>query len=129
MSDSTTNPDTEAVKQRVIDAMKTVHDPEIPVNIYELGLIYDVDVSETGAVHIRMTLTSPACPVAGALPAEVEAKARAQQGVTDVVVDLVWEPPWTPDRMTQAAKLQLNMDLDTSPGRGPDTFFDLGKIP
>ena len=129
MSDSTANPETEAVKQRVIDAMKTVHDPEIPVNIYELGLIYDVDVSETGAVHIRMTLTSPACPVAGALPAEVEAKARAQQGVTDVVVDLVWEPPWTPDRMTQAAKLQLNMDLDTSPGRGPDTFLDLGRIP
>ena len=129
MSDSTTNPDTETVKQRVIDAMKTVHDPEIPVNIYELGLIYDVDVSETGAVHIRMTLTSPACPVAGALPAEVEAKARAQQGVTDVVVDLVWEPPWTPDRMTQAAKLQLNMDLDTSPGRGPDNFLDLGRIP
>ena len=129
MSDSTANPETEAVKQRVIDAMKTVHDPEIPVNIYELGLIYDVDVSETGAVHIRMTLTSPACPVAGALPVEVKEKAAAQQGVTDVVVDLVWEPPWTPDRMTQAAKLQLNMDLDTSPGRGPDTFFDLGKIP
>ena len=72
MSDSTANPQTEAVKQRVINAMKTVHDPEIPVNIYELGLIYDVDVGETGAVHIRMTLTSPACPVAGALPVEVK---------------------------------------------------------
>lgn len=129
MPDSAANADTEAVKQRVINALKEVHDPEIPVNIYELGLIYGVDVSETGAVHIRMTLTSPACPVAGALPAEVEAKARGQQGVTDVVVDLVWEPPWTPDRMSQAAKLQLNMDLDTSPGNGPDTFLGLGRIP
>lgn len=129
MPDSTANPETEAIKQRVVDAMKQVHDPEIPVNIYELGLIYDIDVSEAGAVHIRMTLTSPACPVAGALPAEVEAKARAQQGVTDVVVDLVWEPAWTPDRMTPAAKLQLNMDLDTLPGRSPDKFLGLGRIP
>jgi len=129
MSDSTTNAETEAIKQRVIAALKTVHDPEIPVNIYELGLIYDVDVSEAGAVRIRMTLTSPACPVAGALPAEVEAKARSQQGVTDVAVDLVWEPAWTPDRMSPAAKLQLNMDLDTSPRRGPNNFIDLGRIP
>lgn len=129
MTDSTANSGTEAIKQRVIDALKQVHDPEIPVNIYELGLIYDVDVSETGVVHIRMTLTSPACPVAGELPAEVESKARQQQGVTDVTVDLVWEPAWTPDRMTPAAKLQLNMDLDTSPRPGPDNFLNLGRIP
>jgi FeS assembly SUF system protein len=129
MSDSTANPENEAVKQRVINALKTVHDPEIPVNIYELGLIYDIEIGEAGNVRIRMTLTSPACPVAGALPAEVETRVRSVQGVTDVAVELVWEPPWTPDRMSDAAKLHLNMDLDASPNRGPDNFLKLGRIP
>lgn len=91
----------------VIDALCTVFDPEIPVNIYELGLIYDLDVTSDGRVRVAMTLTSPACPVAGSLPGEVEAKIREIDGVTDVEVELVWDPPWTPDRMSEAARLEL----------------------
>ncbi len=97
------------LKERVIEALKTCYDPEIPVNIYELGLIYDLDVPPSGVVSIRMTLTSPACPVAGSLPGEVASKVRAVAGVTDVKVDLVWEPPWEMERMSEAAKLQLGM--------------------
>lgn len=97
------------LKDRVVDALKTCYDPEIPVNIYELGLIYDLDVSPSGVVAIRMTLTSPACPVAGSLPGEVASKVRAVAGVTEVKVDLVWEPPWEMERMSEAAKLQLGM--------------------
>jgi FeS assembly SUF system protein len=97
------------LKDRIVDALKTCYDPEIPVNIYELGLIYDLDVQPAGAVAIRMTLTSPACPVAGSLPGDVERKVRAVAGVTDVKVELVWEPPWEMERMSEAAKLQLGM--------------------
>lgn len=97
------------LKDQVIDALKTCYDPEIPVNIYELGLIYDLDVQPAGTVVIRMTLTSPACPVAGSLPGDVERKVRAVAGVTDVKVELVWEPPWEMERMSEAAKLQLGM--------------------
>jgi FeS assembly SUF system protein len=79
------------------------------VDIYDLGLIYDVDVDAAGAVRIQMTLTSPACPVAGSLPPEVESRIRAVDGVTNVSVELVWDPPWTPERMSEAARLQLNM--------------------
>lgn len=96
-----------AIEAEVIEAMRLVYDPEIPVNIYELGLIYDIDVDEYGAVDVDMTLTSPACPVAGSLPGEVEAKIRQVEGVTDVHVELVWEPPWTFDRMSEEAKLEL----------------------
>jgi FeS assembly SUF system protein len=99
--------DPSLVEAEVIDALCTVYDPEIPVNIYELGLIYDLDVSPDGTVKIDMTLTSPACPVAGSLPGEVEAKVREVSGVEDVSVELVWDPPWTPDRMTEAARLEL----------------------
>jgi FeS assembly SUF system protein len=95
------------LEQRVIDAMKTVFDPEIPVNIYELGLIYSLDVTPSGNVEIEMTLTTPACPVAGSLPGEVEAKVREVDGVNEVAVHLVWDPPWSPERMTEAAKLEL----------------------
>ncbi len=97
----------EELKQKVIDALCTVFDPEIPVNIYELGLIYDLDVRPDGRVDIRMTLTSPMCPVAGSLPPEVESKVRAVPGVSDVRVELVWDPPWSMDKMSEAAKLQL----------------------
>jgi FeS assembly SUF system protein len=97
------------LKERVVDALKTCYDPEIPVNIYELGLVYDLDVQPAGTVAIRMTLTSPACPVAGSLPGEVASKVRAVAGVTDVKVDLVWEPPWEMERMSEAAKLQLGL--------------------
>jgi FeS assembly SUF system protein len=99
----------EAIQEGVLAALKTCFDPEVPVNIYELGLIYDVDVKETGAVDIKMTLTSPGCPVATTLPPEVQAKVKAVPGVTASKVDVVWDPPWTPDRMTEAARLQLGL--------------------
>jgi FeS assembly SUF system protein len=105
------DPDEIAVlEQQLVATLGTCFDPEIPVNIYELGLIYNIDVKPTGAVHLKMTLTSPACPVAGSLPIEVQAKVRSIPGVTSAKVDLVWEPPWDKDRMTEAAKLQLGID-------------------
>lgn len=97
------------IEAEIIEALRTCFDPEIPVNIHELGLIYDVKVEPSGAVGIRMTLTSPNCPAAQSLPAEVEAKAKAVPGVTDVKVEVVWDPPWDPSRMSEAAKLQLGM--------------------
>ena len=98
------------LRGRVIEALQTCYDPEIPVNIYELGLVYDIDANEPdGEVKIRMTLTSPACPVAGSLPPEVEAKIRALPGVRQASVEVVWDPPWTPEKMSDVAKLQLNM--------------------
>ncbi|UCH28811.1 MAG: DUF59 domain-containing protein, partial [Myxococcales bacterium] len=97
------------VEEAVIEALKTVYDPEIPVNIYELGLIYGVEVSPNGRAEIRMTLTAPACPVAGALVEEVAEKAGRVDGVTTSHVELVWDPPWTPDNMSDAAKLELGM--------------------
>jgi FeS assembly SUF system protein len=97
------------IEAQVIEALRTIFDPEIPVNIYELGLIYDVKVEPSGAVEIRMTLTSPNCPAAQSLPAEVEAKVKAVPGVTDAKIEVVWEPPWDSSRMSEAAKLQLGM--------------------
>jgi FeS assembly SUF system protein len=95
------------VQANIIAALRTCFDPEIPVNIYELGLIYGLDIDAAGSVKIQMTLTSPGCPVAGTLPKDVENKVRAVPGVSSVQVDLVWEPPWDPSRMTEAARLQL----------------------
>ena len=92
---------------QVVDVLKTCYDPEIPVDIYELGLIYKIDVEDGGKVAVDMTLTSPACPVAGTLPPEVETKISRVDGVSSVRVDLVWDPPWNPDRMSEAAKLKL----------------------
>ncbi len=106
MNDNKAEPD---LKSKVIEVLETCYDPEIPVNIYELGLIYDIDVEPSGAVVIQMTLTSPACPVAGSLPPEIENKVMAIDDVTSARVDVVWEPPWNPDRMTEAARLQLGM--------------------
>jgi FeS assembly SUF system protein len=100
----------EKLKSAVVDVLKTVYDPEIPVDIWELGLIYDLDVDEAGGVKIRMTLTSPMCPVAETLPPEVEAKARGVEGVSDVKLDLVWDPPWSPSMMSEAARLELNFE-------------------
>ena len=97
------------LKPKLIEALSTVYDPEIPVNIYELGLIYDVDVDAAGLVGIRMTLTSPGCPAAQSLPVEVKAKAKAVTGVSAAWVDVVWEPQWDMDKMTDAAKLQLGL--------------------
>lgn len=98
-----------SLQEKVIEVLKTCYDPEIPVDIYELGLVYDVDVSDEGAVAIKMTLTSPACPVAGTLPPEVEQKVGSVEGVSSAKVDVVWEPVWTPEKMSEAAKLQLGM--------------------
>ena len=97
------------VEAAVIEALQTVYDPEIPVNIYELGLIYGVEVSEDGHAEIRMTLTAPACPVAGALVEEVAEKSGRVEGVSTSHVELVWDPPWTPENMSDAAKLELGM--------------------
>lgn len=99
-----------ALKDRLVQELCTCFDPEIPVNIYELGLIYDLTIAPTGEVHCRMTLTTPMCPAAGSLPGEVEAKLRNVPPVTNVKVELVWDPPWHKDRMSEAAKLQLGID-------------------
>ncbi len=100
---------TDEIRPLVINALKTVFDPEIPVNIYELGLIYDVVVDAAGLVGVTMTLTSPGCPSAQALPIEVRDKARAVPGVSDAKVEVVWDPPWTSDVMSDAAKLQMGL--------------------
>lgn len=100
---------TAALTPAIAKALATVYDPEIPVNIYDLGLIYDIAVDASSAVGIRMTLTAPACPAAQILPEQVRAAAAAVPGVVSVTVDVVWDPPWDRDRMSDAAKLQLGM--------------------
>lgn len=100
---------TDELSPKIADAIRTVYDPEIPVNIWELGLIYDVIVDATGVAGVRMTLTAPGCPAAQSLPVEVARKVGAVPGVTDVKVDVVWDPPWDKDRMSDAAKLQLGL--------------------
>jgi FeS assembly SUF system protein len=97
------------IEAEVIEVLRTIFDPEIPVNVYELGLIYVVEVSPEGAVMIRMTLTSPHCPAVQSMPAEIEGKVRTISGVTDVSIDLVWDPPWDQSKMSEAARLQLGM--------------------
>ncbi|MCY4600105.1 MAG: DUF59 domain-containing protein [Acidobacteria bacterium] len=94
---------------KIVEQISTVYDPEIPVNIYELGLIYDIAVDGDGLAMIRMTLTAPGCPAAVTLPAEVQGKVKSIDGVSDARVDVVWEPPWDKDRMSEAAKLQLGI--------------------
>ena len=95
--------------EKIVDMIRTIYDPEIPVNIYEIGLIYNIDIDPSNAVSIRMTLTSPACPSAGTLPGEVEDKVRQVTGVTGARVEVVWDPVWTPTMMSEAARLQLGM--------------------
>ena len=99
----------EDLEKQVVEVLRTCYDPEIPVNIYELGLIYKVEVDPSRNVLVRMTLTSPMCPVAGSLPPEVEGKIWSLPGVTSAKVEVVWDPPWTPAMMSESAKLQLNM--------------------
>jgi len=98
-----------ALRPRIIDAICSVYDPEIPVNIWELGLIYGIDIDDERRVHVQMTLTAPGCPSAQALPLEVERKVRGVEGVADVFVEVVWEPAWSAERMSDAAKLQLGV--------------------
>ncbi len=100
----------EELRQRVLAVLKTIRDPEIPLNIHDLGLIYALDVDATGAVAVRMTLTTPACPVAAGLPAQVEKRIRELPGVSNVRVELVWDPPWSKERLSEAARLQLGLD-------------------
>ncbi len=120
-SDSNSSPITHGVRplssiekslyaSQVVEELRTVYDPELPVNIYDLGLIYDIQVSDQRDVHIMMTLTSPACPVAGSLPGEVECAARATPGVGNVTVELTWDPPFTVDRMSHDVRLMLGID-------------------
>lgn len=97
------------IEQAVIAKLKTVYDPEIPVNIYDLGLIYEVQVQEDLDIHIQMTLTTPGCPVAHTFPGMVEAAVRQLENIGEVMVELVWDPPWTQDRMSEAARLELGL--------------------
>jgi FeS assembly SUF system protein len=94
---------------KIIDALQSCYDPEIPVNIYELGLVYGIEIGDAGDVQIKMTLTAPNCPVAASLPLEVEQKVIAVEGVKSAQVELVWDPPWNPEKMSEGAKLELGM--------------------
>ncbi len=97
------------LRERIIAVLRTIYDPEIPVDIYDLGLIYDIAISPENSVHVRMTLTSPTCPVAGTLPPEVERKVLAVEGVRSSKVELTWDPPWTFESMGEAARLKLGL--------------------
>ncbi len=128
MSDSPqNNPAGPVTEERVVEALRTIYDPEIPVSVYDLGMIYGIQI-EDSVVHVRMTLTTPACPVAGILPGQVETCIKALEGVNDATVELVWEPPWTPEKMSEAAKLQLNMDIPPTPFQ-PASFFEMNPRP
>lgn len=98
-----------ALRDNVIEVLKSIYDPEIPVNIYEIGLVYEVNVDADANVRILMTLTSPMCPVAESLPPEVEERVEAVEGVKSATVEITWDPPWDPDMMSEAAKLELGM--------------------
>jgi FeS assembly SUF system protein len=105
-----TTPADPGLKDRIVTILRTCFDPEIPVNIYDLGLVYGIDVLPDNGVAVKMTLTSPMCPVAGSLPPEVENKIKTLGGVATAKVSVVWDPPWNPSMMSEAAKLQLGMD-------------------
>ena len=108
--DANKTPKQKAIEEKVIAAIQTVYDPEIPVNIYDLGLIYDIDVDDaTGKVHVKMTLTAPGCPVAGSLPVEVERRIEQIEEVPSAIVELVWDPPWSREMMSEAAQLELGL--------------------
>ena len=98
-----------ALRDDVIEVLRNIYDPEIPVNIYELGLVYEVTVDDDANVHVLMTLTSPMCPVAESLPPEVEEKVAKVEGVASATVEVTWDPPWEPDMMSEAARLELDM--------------------
>jgi FeS assembly SUF system protein len=101
--------DKDRLKTAIVEEIRTVFDPEIPVNIYDMGMIYEVEVNDEGHAYVKMTLTSPACPVAGTLPPEVEQKVAGVPGVTQAEVELVWDPPWSMEMLSEAAKLQLGL--------------------
>jgi FeS assembly SUF system protein len=99
--------ETEKLKDKIVEILKTCYDPEIPVDIYELGLIYDISIDDRKVAHVKMTLTSPGCPVAGSLPGEVAEKVKSVVGISDAKVEVMWDPPWSPDMMSDEAKLEL----------------------
>ena len=99
----------EKIEQQIVDMIKTCYDPEIPVDIYELGLIYDIQIDADKVAHVKMTLTSPNCPVAGSLPGEVEEKIRSIEELSDAKVEVIWDPPWSQDMMSEEAKLELGL--------------------
>lgn len=101
--------DNDALREAIIEAIRTVYDPEIPVNLYDLGLIYRLDILEDGVVDVEMTLTAPGCPVAGEMPLQVQAAVETVEGVTEARVDLVFDPPWDPSLMSEDARLALDM--------------------
>jgi len=102
-------PDPESLRERLVGALKEIYDPEIPVNIYDLGLIYDIDIDDAGVVEVKMTLTTPGCPVAQTFPEMVESRIREVEGVSAAHVELVWDPPWCPDRLSDEVKLELGL--------------------
>lgn len=108
-TNETPTPEPGSIEERIVQELRTVFDPEIPVNVYELGLIYEVNLGDDGQAHVVMTLTSPSCPAAQSLPVEVERKVAAVTGVSGARVELTWEPPWSPERMTPEARLQLGL--------------------
>ncbi len=108
-ADASKSVSSDEIKENIVAVLRTVYDPEIPVDIYELGLVYDIDVKPSGAVELKMTLTSPMCPVAESLPPEVESKIGKVSGVSEASVEVVWDPPWSMEMMSEAAKLQLGM--------------------
>ena len=112
---------TDELRAAIVKALRKVHDPEIPVNVYDLGLIYDLEVGEAGDVSIRMTLTAPNCPVADQIPADVATAVRTVPGVTAVDVALVWEPAWSPDRMTEVGEIELE-SMGVDPRRAKEAF-------
>jgi len=99
--------DKQALEEQIIAALKTCYDPEIPVDVFELGLIYEIRIDDEGNTYLKMTLTSPGCPVAGTLPPEVKEKVKKVKGVKDVYLDLIWDPPWSMEKMSEEAKLML----------------------
>jgi FeS assembly SUF system protein len=110
MTDSPVQKIQDDVKRaEIIEALRKIYDPEIPVNIYDMGLIYDIRLDASGDVHVQMTLTSPACPVAETLPAEVKSKVESLDSVRRAQVEIVWDPPWTPDNLSEEAKLELGL--------------------
>jgi FeS assembly SUF system protein len=118
------------LREHIIDAIRTVRDPEIPVNLYELGLIYDIRIDERGGVHIDMTLTTPNCPVAEVLPQQVEQAVAAVEGVSGVAVDVVWKPEWKPEMMSEAAKLDLDFTGKFDPQKiAGKTNLTIGRKP
>lgn len=113
------------LKKRVVKVLREIHDPEIPINIYDLGLIYDLTIGDTGDVSIQMTLTSPTCPVADEIVRQVQRQVKELEGVSEASVDLTWDPPWSPDRLSEAARLELNLEPGQLPQRGGPSFYNI----